>query len=342
MAPLLVQSQRAAGNSGVSASVTLPAASTAGNLLVLFVDAWRNAGNVVFTPPANWTQAGATTQDNVYIGATAAQYYYPNNPGGLTTIAVTLDVAPGAWHIEVLEFSGVATTTPLDVQSIRQQSGTTTPSSGSVTTTQSGDLLVGWMSENDVNGAYTLTQPGGWTALPRNQDAGAWASLYSAYQVQTSAGAAQYNPTLTSTQTDSVMGILAFFASGGGGGTVNGLGVSEGHGQGQATATLATSAQSTGSGQATAQATIAASAQSTGHAADVAQGARIQPAGAVSQGIGQGVAVIPSAQPLPTPLVRSLLLAATPTAVSVTLATAPTAVRVTLASTPTAVSVTRG
>ncbi len=324
MAPLLVQSQRAAGNSGTSASVTLPVASTAGNLLVLLVDAWRNAGNVVFTPPANWTQAGATTQDNVYIGATAAQYYYANNPGGLTTIAVTLDVAPGAWHIEVLEFSGVATTTPLDVQSIRQQSGTTTPSSGSVTTTQSGDLLVGWMSENDVNGAYTLTQPGGWTALPRNQDAGLWASLYSAYQVQTSAGAAQYNPTLTNTATDSVMGILAFFAAAGGG-TVNGIGVSEGHGQAQATATLATSAQSTGSGQATARATLATAAQSAGHAADVAQGARIQPAGAVSQGIGQGVAVIPSAQPLPTPLVRSLLLATSVTARTLAIAVQPTA-----------------
>lgn len=216
MPPTLVQSKRAAGNGGTSASVTGLTTTVAGNLLVLLVDAWNNPGNVTFTPPAGWTQAGTTTQDDVFISGTAAQYYYTNNPGGITSVAVTLSAAASAWHIEVLEFSGVATTTPLDVQSFRQQSGTTTPSSGAVTTTAAGDLLVGWMAEDDVNGAYTLTQPAGWTALPRQQDTNAWASLYSAYQVAGAAGSYNYNPTLTATQTDSIVGIMAFKAAGGG------------------------------------------------------------------------------------------------------------------------------
>lgn len=219
MAYTLVQSKAGKGNSGTSVSVTGLTATTAGNLLLMIVDGEKNPGDVTFTPPANWVQVGATQHQDIFIAISGTAYYYPNNPGGITSVAVTASSALSAWHCYFLEFSGVATSSPLDAQAVTTAMATTAPSSGNITTTQAGDLLIGWISEDDVNGAYTLTQPGGWTALARNQDAGQWTSLYVAYKTAGAAGTESYAPTLSSTATDSVIGVMAFLASGGGGGS---------------------------------------------------------------------------------------------------------------------------
>ena len=223
MAWSLVQQQQARGNSGSTLSVTLTA-TTAGNLLVMFLDGDNNPGDVTFTPPANWVQAGTTVHDDIFIAISGAMYYYPNCPAGITTVAVTASGTMQAWHIKVCEFSGGATTSPLDGSAIRTQSATTTPSSGAITTTAAGDLVIGFQTEDDVNGAYTFTQAAGYTSLTSIQDVNAFATLRGGYQTQAAAGSINYNPTLSSTATDSVIGIMAFKAAGGGGGTVNGSG----------------------------------------------------------------------------------------------------------------------
>lgn len=286
MAYTLVQSKAGKGNSGTSVSVSGLTATTAGNLLVMIVDGEKNPGDVTFTPPANWVQIGATQHQDVFIAISGTAYYYPNNPGGITSVAVTASSALSAWHCYFLEFSGVTTSSPLDAQSVRTQMATTAPSSGNITTTQAGDLVIGWISEDDVNGAYTLTQPGGWTALTRNQDAGAWVSLYVAYKTAGSAGTESYAPTLSSTATDSVVGVAAFLAAGGGGTTVNGIGESDGAGSATASATLATAGQSVGTGQASAQATLAVAAAGIGQG----QAQAITRLATAAQSIGQGQA----------------------------------------------------
>lgn len=227
MAISLVQSKGASGVSGSTATVSGLTATTAGNLLVLLVSAAKNPGQVTFTPSgAGWVQAGTTLHNDVFISISTALYYLPNCPAGTTSVSVTLSSAPSAWHIYVLEFSGVATTAPLDGTAAREQDHTTTPSSGAITTTAAGDLLVGWSEVDDNNGVYTLTQPAGWTALSQLDDLNGWTSTFPAWRVAGAAGSENYQPSKSNSQTDGNFTLAAFLAATGGGGgtTVNGSG----------------------------------------------------------------------------------------------------------------------
>src|SRR5689334_9380015 len=98
MAYTLVQSKAGKGNSGTSVSVTGLTATTAGNLLVMIVDGEKNPGDVTFTPPAGWVQIGATQHQDVFIAISGTAYYYPNNPGGITSVSVTASSSLSAWH----------------------------------------------------------------------------------------------------------------------------------------------------------------------------------------------------------------------------------------------------
>src|SRR5581483_1700712 len=72
----------------INPSPTLPGASTAGNLLVATVNS--NPSNINFTAPAGWVRAVAVNQ------ATAGRveiWYYPNNPGGISSVTFTTTVS---------------------------------------------------------------------------------------------------------------------------------------------------------------------------------------------------------------------------------------------------------
>lgn len=222
MAILLAHSKSKSGVSGSTASVTGMSASTAGNLLVALISASKNPGDVTFTPPSGWVQAGTTVHNDVFIAVSTAIYYYPNNPGGITSASFTLSSSVSAWHLYVLEFSGVATTSPLDGEAMQEQDHTTTPSSGTITTTASGDLLVGWAEVDDNNGAYTLTQPSGWTALTQLDDTNGWTSTFPAWEVAGAAGSTVYQPTKSNAITDCTCAIAAFKPAGGGGSSITG------------------------------------------------------------------------------------------------------------------------
>lgn len=218
--PALVQSNDASGNSGASATASFPAATTAGNLLVLLVSAAKNPGDVTFTPPAGWVQAGTTLHDDVFISVSTAVYLYPNNPGGITSVAITISSAVSAWHAYLMEFSGVATASPLDGTTAREQDHTTTPSSGPITTTAAGDLLIGWAEVDVVSaGEQSVTQPAGWTALPVLHDGGGWLATCPAYEVAGAAGSYNYQPTSSVSANEGVYTLVALLAASGGGGT---------------------------------------------------------------------------------------------------------------------------
>ena len=72
---------------------------------------------------------------------TLAIYYAQNIAGGTNTVTVS-DGILGTMRFAILEYAGIAASSPLDVTVAAQGSGTN-PSSGSVATTANGDLLLG-------------------------------------------------------------------------------------------------------------------------------------------------------------------------------------------------------
>jgi hypothetical protein len=129
----------------VTVSVPYTAAQTAGNLNVVVVG-WND---VIAT-----VQSVVDSRGNVYqlaVGptvragsATQSIYYAPNIAGaaaGANTVTVTFSPAALFADVRIAEYSGIATTNPVD-GAVGAQGSSTTASSGALTTTNANDLLV--------------------------------------------------------------------------------------------------------------------------------------------------------------------------------------------------------
>ncbi len=124
-------------------TVTPTCTSTAaGNLLVLGLSG-ESGLTITFTPPAGWQKAisyhPASSNDYVDI------WYYPNNPGGITSVAVTTGNAGTSISAQIMEFSDSAgsNTSPLDKTGSNQvTSGTTVAVSTSSTIAAAHELAV--------------------------------------------------------------------------------------------------------------------------------------------------------------------------------------------------------
>lgn len=105
---LLGNSGKANSTVAAPTSITpaLTVASTAGNFLLLVVSVTGTSPTI--TTPANWSNPVAvgsspTTLTDVFI--------YPNNPGGITSVAVTVgSTTAGGAVASIYEFSGVSST----------------------------------------------------------------------------------------------------------------------------------------------------------------------------------------------------------------------------------------
>lgn len=138
MAISLVQKAKSGVGSGTSVTVTLPGGTTAGNMLVavLMSDA---SDTDTFTPPAGWALAVAHGFNG--IGAIVAVYYLANCSAGSTSFAFTRGSGGFPFSALVAEYSGLATTSPLDKTATGD--GTSgAGSAGSITTTQADELLI--------------------------------------------------------------------------------------------------------------------------------------------------------------------------------------------------------
>jgi hypothetical protein len=221
----LIQAKTASGTS-TSGSISFTSTG-AGNLLVAIVCVSNSNGstNPTFTTPANWTAEGSPNLINVYSPQAGQLYYYPNNPGGLTsaTLAFSAITAGGGWSALFLEFSGIATTSPIDVEGQFIPTAYATTLSESITTTVNGDLVIGFAYTDTAQAGGVITaEPSGWTTItgvPVN-DAGGAGSLGAAWQVQTSAGNITYAPTSGASQ--SYFDWVVSFKAASGGTSVNG------------------------------------------------------------------------------------------------------------------------
>ena len=132
----LVQSNSAtSGGGGTSVAAAYGSSVTANHLLVAICD---GGAATTFTTPAGFTAAkneSSTTSQGIFYKIAAG-----------TETTVTCAAASGATMpltTQIYEYSGVATTSPLDAVNNTTSTGTnSTPSSGSVTTSNANDLLI--------------------------------------------------------------------------------------------------------------------------------------------------------------------------------------------------------
>src|SRR6266404_5869264 len=136
--------QHTSRDAGTTTTSTLAFVSpnTAGNWIAVAIRAGSSSAQV-FTV----TDSNANTYRRAFqLGLTATQvtlaiFYAENIKGGANTITVS-DTVSGPFRFATLEYSGVATSNSLDV-TVTGQGTSTSPNSGNLTPTASGDLLLG-------------------------------------------------------------------------------------------------------------------------------------------------------------------------------------------------------
>jgi len=143
--------------SGNTVIVTFPASQTAGDLNVVVVGWSDSTSSVTSIADSNnntyLVAAGPTTSAG---NATQLIYYAQNIAAGANTVTVTFSTTVAAPDVRVLEYSGIMASTALDVSAGASGNGANL-SSGSATTSNASDLLVG---ANYVGGAYLAVGSG--------------------------------------------------------------------------------------------------------------------------------------------------------------------------------------
>ena len=167
---------------------TMGAGVGGGHLVVLFVGT-----NVGVTGVSSVTDDKSDSCTVVDEAGGAGNYnltsvYCPNVTAGATTFTATLSSAATLAMAFGAEFSGVLTTSPLDVHAAQTQTtpgtGANAITSGSVTTTHANELIVGGtVNRSGAAGAGTITIGTGFTLGQSVAN-----TLTSEYQVQAAAG----------------------------------------------------------------------------------------------------------------------------------------------------------
>ena len=137
-----VQAKSGTARTGASLAVAYPVVQTAGNMNVVAV-MWGDTTSTV--------SSVTDSQNNTYVlavgpttasGLSSALYYAANIIGGSNTVTVTFNTTAAWPNVNVMEYSGLSTSNPLDVTSAGTGAGTTA-NSGSATTTSASELIVG-------------------------------------------------------------------------------------------------------------------------------------------------------------------------------------------------------
>lgn len=176
---------------GTAITATL-SSSTAGNLLVVTIAA--SGANETYTFPASWQQAVTVSNAN----RTSDIWYLPNNVGSITSVAITAGTS-STLRCQCTEWSGVATSTPLDATGTGTSNVDTTSltatTSGNVT--QSGELGITSFGQRLAAAGTESTTPGsGWTSAGNNDSTSSASHFASDYIIGPSSGS-----TLSETET---------------------------------------------------------------------------------------------------------------------------------------------
>ena len=188
--PALVQ---VAGSS--TKTVTLPAASTPGDLLVLSAGTFTG-GSQPITAVSDGKNSWTKVMDNFVSGANSAgELWYTPNAASVQSVTVTTGASTVALQLQ--EFSGVATTSPFVDTSAGTAATSSAASSGSVTPAASGELAVGFIAGHSSTQAIAVTSPG-YTADPLvTSTSPSKVSVISGYQALTSTSAQSFTGTFS-------------------------------------------------------------------------------------------------------------------------------------------------
>ena len=145
--PVIALVQHAGNDAGTvtSSSLMFPSSNTAGNLIAVIVRVGRSNATIsvedtsgnVYRPAASLD----VTVDPPY-GDTLAIFYAENVQAGVNTVTVSSSLANASLRFALLEYAGLAPSSSLDGSASAQGIGFM-PNSGSLTTTENGDLLLG-------------------------------------------------------------------------------------------------------------------------------------------------------------------------------------------------------
>ena len=143
---------------GVKASLALATANSAGNFLAVVIRVGTPVGQTFTVTDTRGNTYRQAVRINNNADNTLAVYYAENIAAGTNTVTVSNSVS-ATLRFVVLEYSGIASSNSLDgTASASGVSGS--PNSGTLTTTASGDLLLGAIST--ANGP-SLTVGSGFT-----------------------------------------------------------------------------------------------------------------------------------------------------------------------------------
>jgi hypothetical protein len=196
-----VQVKSAGATSGSSVAATFTAAQTAGNLNVVTVmwgDTVRTVSSVTDSKGNAYTLAVGPTKTT---GLTSTIYYAKNIASGSNTVTVAFNGTAAYPNVNVMEYGGLDTASPLDISTAATGTGTTA-NSGSAQTISANELIVGAGNPSSV-----FTSAGsGFSSRTINTFGG-----IAEDKIVSSAG--NYNATATLTSGTWVMQMAAFRAS---------------------------------------------------------------------------------------------------------------------------------
>jgi hypothetical protein len=140
----LVQHRGTDAGTTLSSSLAFGAANTSGNWIAVVVRGGQTGQAFTVSDTLGNTYRRAVQYNETVDRTTLGIFYAESIRGGTNTVSVSNSTV-GTLRFAILEYAGVALSNSLDVTSAAQGSSAA-PSSGTATTTSSGDLLIGMLS----------------------------------------------------------------------------------------------------------------------------------------------------------------------------------------------------
>jgi hypothetical protein len=209
----LVEKGTLASGTGASITATLSTATTSGDLLVAAIeDVNADCSSDTFTAPANWVMAA-----KVCHGADGPieLWYLPNTPSGVTSFAFGSGLSGANMLVQVSEWSGVQTASPLNQTGATSSAtaGTTLSLSTAAALADANELAV--TAFGTASGLTSYTPGTGWTALD-SDPSGGFDSNYDT----TGPSGATLSGAITSSPSTTYGGVIATFYGSCGGGSL--------------------------------------------------------------------------------------------------------------------------
>jgi hypothetical protein len=138
----LVQHRGTDAGSSASSSLSFSTTNATGNWIAVAIRSFPYSQALTVTDTRGNTYRKAIQLNETVDGIAVAIYYAENIAGGSNAVTVSKPQSGGTLRFSILEYSGVALANSLD-GTAASQGRSTTPSSGNVTATTSGDLVIG-------------------------------------------------------------------------------------------------------------------------------------------------------------------------------------------------------